>query len=102
MLKNRINLDEHFETLLGNENVYFQPPPSVAMSYPAIVYHLTTLDTAYASDSRYKVTDEYQITLIDWSPESTYVNEILKLPYCKLKHTFTSNNLNHFVFTLYY
>ena len=35
----RLELQNLLANLLGTNNVYFQPPPTVQMEYPAIVYH---------------------------------------------------------------
>ena len=38
MAKTRLELQSVLEQTLGSRNVYFQPPASVKMKYPAIVY----------------------------------------------------------------
>ena len=37
-MASRLELQTKFENILGSRNVYFQPPASVQMRYPAIVY----------------------------------------------------------------
>ena len=37
-MANRLDLQALLEDLLGSRNVYYQPPESVKMNYPAIVY----------------------------------------------------------------
>lgn len=38
MTKDRIGLSKLLREILDSDNVYFQPPESLKMNYPAIVY----------------------------------------------------------------
>ena len=98
----RIDLQNILEELLGSRNVYYQPPESLKMSYPAIVYSRKTIDNSYANNSVYKQNYAYEITVIDKNPDSEIVNKVSKLPTCRFDRHFKSDNLNHDVFTLYY
>lgn len=98
----RVDLQNVLEELLGSRNVYYQPPESIKMSYPAIVYSRKTIDNSYANNSVYKQNYAYEITVIDKNPDSEIVNKISKLPTCRFDRHFKSDNLNHDVFTLYY
>lgn len=97
----RLDLQAEFERILGSRNVYFQPPESVRMSYPAIVYSLKTIKKDFANNLSYIVSPGYEATLIDKDPDSKYVEDILTLPYCSFDRFFTSDNLNHWTFTLF-
>lgn len=98
----RLQLQSILETLLGTEYVYFQPPASVEMQYPCIVYHRDTADTRYADDIPYRRTKQYQVTVIDRNPDSLIPDKVAQLPLCKHRRTFPANNLNHDVFALYF
>lgn len=98
----RVDLQNVLEELLGSRNVYYQPPESLKMNYPAIVYARKTIDNSYANNSVYKQNYAYKITVIDKNPDSEIVNKISKLPTCRFDRHFKSDNLNHDVFTLYY
>ena len=98
----RIDVQNVLEELLGSRNVYYQPPESLKMSYPAIVYSRKTIDNSYANNSVYKQNYAYEITVIDKNPDSEIVNKVSKLPTCRFDRHFKSDNLNHDVFTLYY
>jgi hypothetical protein len=91
-----------FETILNSRNVYFQPPPGLLMSYPAIVYELSGMDVRRADDTLYKLDKAYQVTVIDKDPDSTFPDEIIRLPKCAFERAFQSDNLNHWVFKIYY
>ena len=44
----RIELQSKLEELLGSRQVYYQPPETVKMEYPAIVYSKSNIRTARA------------------------------------------------------
>ena len=98
----RVDLQNVLEELLGSRNVYYQPPESLKMNYPAIVYSRKTIDNSYANNSVYKQNYAYEIIVIDKNPDSEIVNKVSKLSTCRLDRHFKSDNLNHDVFTLYY
>ena len=49
----RMDLQVLLETLLGSTNVYYQPPETLKMNYPAIIYSKSRIDTKKADDSTY-------------------------------------------------
>lgn len=99
---NRIDLHNILCEVLGSKNVYFQPPESVKMKYPAIVYSLSRIENRNANDSVYKQNNAYDVILIDSDPENETVNRISRLPLCRFDRYYVSNNLNHYAFTLYF
>lgn len=98
----RLQLHSLLSYLLGSTNVYFQPPTSLEMSYPCIVYGLSNIDTKFGSNIPYKLTDQYTITVIDEDPDSLIPKKIAALPSCVFDRRFPSENLNHTVFKLSY
>ena len=98
----RLDLQTKLETLLGNQNVYYQPPTSVRMNYPAIVYSRSNIENRHADDDVYMQAYFYEVIVIDEDPDSEVVENISKLPGCRFDRHYTSDNLNHDVFTLYY
>ena len=101
-MSNRLELQEILETILGSRNVYFQPPPSVQMKYPAIVYELDNIDIRYANNAAYMLKNRYKVTYITRDPESSLVEELAEIPTCKFTNRYVSDNLYHNVYTLYY
>lgn len=100
-MPSRIDLQQKFEEILGSRNVYFQPPTSVQMKYPAIVYSRKKIDPRHANDGVYVYMPCYEVILIDKNPDSKYLEEILLLPYCQFDRHYEADNLNHDVFTIY-
>ena len=101
-MEKRIMLQNLLEKILGNRQVYFQPPESVSMSYPAIKYSRSNMNVKHADDSIYLQRVRYEIIVIDRKPNNQIIEELLKLPYCSYDRGYKSNNLNHDVLTLYY
>ena len=97
----RLKLHEKLCELLGNENVYFQPPASVKMSYPAIRYRLYAIDNTHADNEPYLQDYGYELTLIHKDPDNDVVEKLAKLPYCRFNRYYAADNLNHYVFVLY-
>lgn len=98
----RLNLDAIFEELLGSNEVYFQPPASVKMQYPAIVYRRYNIDNAHADDGVYKQSLEYEVIVIDRDPDSEIVMKVSRLPRCRHERHYTADGLNHDAFKLIY
>lgn len=101
-MSSRLNLQADLEEILGSRNVYFQPPSSVRMRYPAIVYSRKDVEKRSANDGVYRRLPSYELILIDKDPDSKFVDKILELPYCSFDRHYESDNLNHDVFTLYH
>lgn len=101
-MSNRLKLHELLCEVLGSRQVYFQPPESVKMKYPAIVYSRNNIGNEHANDSVYMQSPSYTITVIDKNPDSEIVDKISRLPMCRFDRHFTADNLNHDTFTIYY
>lgn len=101
-MASRLELHEVLCKILGSRNVYFQPPESVKMQYPAIVYERSDIRTLYADNNPYLQSLQYQVTVIDKNPDSEIVTGVSKLPLCRFDRHFTADHLNHDVFTLYF
>lgn len=101
-MASRLQLQTELEELLGSRNVYFQPPASVQMKYPAIRYSFQNIENRHADDLAYKQAKAYELILIDPDPDSEYVDALSRLPYCRFDRFYPADNLNHYVFTIYY
>lgn len=91
-----------FEEILGSRNVYYNPPASVKMSYPAIVFSRSRIEKKNANNTTYMQNHSYEVTVIDRDPDCKYISAILELPMCSFDRHFVSDNLHHNTFTLYY
>lgn len=98
----RLELHEVLCGLLGSRNVYYQPSESVKMKYPAIVYSRNDIQNTFADDNVYLQAHEYQVIVIDKDPDSPIVEAVSGLPLCRFDRHYTTDNLNHDSFLLFY
>lgn len=100
---NRQELSEKLKQIMWDSGetpkLYFQPPESVKLEYPCIVYHLRTMTSDYADDLPYRVAVGFDITYITRSPNSRVVTAITKLPYISFDRYYVSDNLHHYAYT---
>ena len=61
MSRSRLELQKYLEDLLGSRQVYFQPPASIQMKYPAIVYSLSNMNNIPANNDSYLVDKTYEL-----------------------------------------
>ena len=101
-MANRLDLHAELERILGSKNVYFQPPQSVQMKYPAIRYSRSNIENNFANNSVYKQDDAYEVIVIYKDPDSDIPRKISQLPRCRFNRHYTADNLNHDAFTLYF
>ena len=98
----RIELQTKLEELLGSRNVYYQPPESVKMEYPAIVYSKEDIQTTHANDTVYSKKNKYSLIVISKKHDDPVIDKLLDLPYSSFDRHYTADNLHHDVITLYY
>lgn len=101
MINDRLALHDLLCEKLGSTNVYFQPPESVKIKYPAIVYSRNRIENTSADNIIYKQDVSYTITVIDRDPDSEIVERLSKVPRIVYDRSYVADNLNHDVFTLY-
>lgn len=102
MAKTRLMLQCQLEEILGSPNVYYSPPSSLRMKYPCIKYNLVNANVDSADNIKYIIQKRYTLTFISADPDSVIVDKLLELPYCSLDRPYTTNNLTHYVFTIYW
>lgn len=98
----RTDLHTILTSLLGSSNVYFQPPASIEMKYPCIVYERDYFKKEFADNISYSIGKRYNLTVIDKNPDSTIPDRVAALPKCAFDRHFVADNLNHDVFSIYF
>ncbi len=98
----RLQLQSFLEALTTPDKVYFQPPASLQMVYPCIVYQRDYRKTQFADNSPYRHTPRYQVTAISRTPDNPVLEKLATIPMCVQVRTFFANGLNHDVFELYF
>jgi len=102
MAKDRLSLHNKLKEILGSNNVYFQPPSSIRLNYPCIIYKQDAYGTFYANDKKYYGMKRYLITVVDANPDSSIPDKVLKMQYCGFLNNLAVDGLNHTIYSLYY
>lgn len=101
-MKTRIALQNKLEEILGSENVYFQPPANIKMTYPCIVYSRGTGYTRFADNNPWKYNVRYSIQLISKNPDNPTFEKLMGLEMCTYDRHYTVDNLHHDMFNIYW
>lgn len=101
-MASRLMLQTKLEELLGSRNVYYQPPESLKMEYPAIRYSRVDIDSKHADNMKYDNVNYYEIIVIDRRPDNPVIDKIMALPMSSFGRHYTANNLHHDVINLYF
>lgn len=99
-MHSRQDLQNLLEATLGSKNVYYQPPESIKLKYPCIVYQLDKIKKNEADNKWYRIRTSYQATLIYKEADSTLPYEMVKLDSCAHVQHFKSDNLYHDVYSI--
>ena len=94
-------LDLQKKLLAIADRVYFQPPETLKLVYPCIVYERQYIRNDHADNSVYASATSYSVTVIDPDPDSSIVTAVASLPSCRFDRHFVSENLNHDTFVIY-
>lgn len=98
----RLELQAKLEELLGMKHVYYNPPETLKIEYPAIIYSKSKIETRKANNSTYSKFTRYDITVVDRRPDNPVIDKLMELPYCSYDRPYKSDNLNHDALSLYY
>lgn len=101
-MASRLKLQSALEEMLGSRNVYYEPPETLKMNYPAIRYSRKRPDAKHADDKIYMKTNCYEIIVISTRPDDPVINKIEELPMCGWDRHYVSDNLHHDILTLYF
>ena len=107
-MKDKATLQTLLENILTSENVpanqvYFQPPTSIQMKYPAIRFVIDGLDNRFAGDQVYNQSWYYKVTVIDKKSTSAIAQKVSMLPKVQMVGApYVADNLYHYVFKIYY
>lgn len=88
---------------MDSKNVYFEPPSSIQLKYPCIIYGVDDVYMNSADNITYRKVRRYQLTVIDKNPDTDLSDKIIDdLPGCSFERRFKSDNLIHDVLNVYY
>lgn len=96
-------LELHNQLLKFSDNVYYQPPSTIKMRFPCIVYNKSDAKRLYSNDGMYSRKQQYQITVISPDPDSLTAEELeTHFEYCKITNYLKVDNLHNTHLTIYY
>lgn len=107
MAGNRLDLHEIFIDILGTKGhpisrVYFQPPSTIKLEYPCIIYKRSNQKDFFSNDRIYIGMKRYLVTVVDKNPDSLIPDKVLGLRYCSFSSHYSVDGLNHDIYTLYF
>ena len=103
-MRTRLDLDKTLREIIGNGNVYFQPPENLKMNYPCIRYSLYDIQALHGDNLPYIKSPEYQLILIDPNPDNEFVGKLAQRGYLGIvkisirrRHQFFKVGFRHIV-----
>ena len=101
-MASRLELQAELERILGSENVYYQPPESTKIVYPAIVYERSDIKSDHADDSCYIQQHYYRVTFISYDQDNDVVELLSKIKTARYIRHYVVDKLYHDTFTIAY
>lgn len=98
----RLELHTVLTTLLNSSAAYFQPPESVNLVYPCIVYRRSNIRVDHADNKPYSLKKEYTLTVITKDPDSVLPEQVMMLESARHERAFVVDGLNHTNITIFY
>lgn len=99
----RLELHNKLIELVGSNSVYFQPPASVKLSYPCVIYSIGEGSAMRADSMLYNYTHSYELLFIYKQPNIAIIEKVLMaLPMSRMTRAYVADNLNHYAFRVYY
>jgi len=98
----RLEIQSMLENTLGSRNVYYQPPSSIQIKYPAIVYSLEGMTNNHASNGVYLTKKAYKVIYIDSNPDNEMVSVLNNIIRSTFNSYYVSDNLHHYAYTIYF
>ena len=101
-MQHRLEFHEILCEILGSRNVYFQPPASIAIQYPCILYMIKSKKPEFANDFKYQLRDCYDVIYVDRDPDSDVPDRISDLELSAFDRHYIADNLHHSVYSVYF
>lgn len=102
MENERLELQARLEELPRVRRVYWNPPESIQLVYPCIIYNYAKIDVHHADNKAYIKRRRYEITIIDRDTTSI-IPEALEesFQYWAQEQVFANDNIGHWVYSIY-
>lgn len=99
-MKNRLTLHQTLVDILGSNHVYYNPPESLKLEFPCIVYNISTINSVKADNKNYINYDAYKIIVVSKKVDNPAIRSILELPRTRYVNRYTRDGLYHDVIIL--
>lgn len=99
-MDDRMKLQDELQSIMGDSMVCYQPPESVKLSYPCVVYMLDNVVAYHADDRAYRRTNRYSVTLMTKNPVPDELEQLLDLQGASFDRHFVSDNIHHFALNI--
>ena len=81
-MRSRLELQTKLEEISGTKHVYFMPPTSLKMEYPAIRYTREKIDTRNADNKKYISMTRYNVIVRLWNFHTVPTIGIMRVIIC--------------------
>lgn len=99
----RRELHEELKGLLGSNEVHFQPPESIKLKYPCILYSRAKPENLRADNLLYHRFERYSLTYLTRDPDDPMIHKIEEhFSMCGMVRTNCKDYLNYYHYDLYY
>ena len=82
--------------------MYFQSPGKQSLKYPCILYEKADEWYHYADNLKYNRVNAYDVTVMTQDPDSKMPDCVGDLPMCTFNRHYAVDNINHYVYRLYF
>jgi len=86
----------------GATNVYYQPPPTLKMQYPCIIFEKSDEQFKHADNSVFNRMIEYQAKVVYSDPDCPIIEQMSKVRYCRFDRHYKADGMYHDVYSLYF
>lgn len=103
-MKHMTDVGDILARVIGDEDkVHFQPPESVKLTFPCILFKFEGFKEFFANDGRHMLREKYTATHIYREPEADLKEEVLSaFLFASFDRPYIADNLYHDVYTIYY
>lgn len=102
-LKRRLTLQSLLKEIPKVREVYFQPPEDIKLKFPCIIYKWDRMKEIRADNTLYNSRRGYSVTIVDQNPDSTIPIDFQKeFPLASFDRSYVSDNMNHWIYNLYW
>lgn len=95
MEKTRLTLHQDLIDALGSSNVYYNPPETIQMKFPAIVYSLDFIEQIHADNKKYIDWTTYKVIVVSKKPDDPVIKKILNWEMTRFSTSYTRNGFYH-------